>query len=103
MAIIASRSLTPAAGHPPTKSRRERGRRLPSQLLLDHRPPREQREFLGALDQGVFAADKLHGLPVGACNPLAALRDVECLAALLGQLLARTDAFDLTGSPLAWR
>lgn len=42
------------------------------QLIPDHRPPRNQGEFASALNQGVLAADELHGLPVGAANSLAA-------------------------------
>ena len=53
-----------------------------AQLLLNHRPPRDQGELARFLHQRIFAADELHGLPIGAGDALAACRRVERQATL---------------------
>src|ERR1700738_3755250 len=59
-----------------------------AQLLLDHRTPRDEGELARFLDQRIFAADELHGLPIGAGDAFAARRRVEGQATLTREVLA---------------
>ena len=50
---------------------------LTAKVALDHRPPGDEGEFLGVLDQGVAAGGELHRLAVGAADRLAGRRHPE--------------------------
>jgi hypothetical protein len=55
--------------------------------LLDDRTPGDQGELTSVLDQGIFAAHKLHRALVPASDAFAVLRHVEGAAAFLRQFL----------------